>query len=83
MQSTKPKPIKKEEELDSFLAPDKLNVKVNNICYTIVSPTEVIVGYIDLTGLFLKRSLRNNQYVMVGYHYNVNYMRGIPIKNRK
>ena len=60
LQSTKPKPAKKEKELDSFPIPDKLNIKVKNVYYAIVDPTEVIVGYIDLTGRFLKCSMRDN-----------------------
>ena len=82
LQSIKPKPVKKEDELDIFSTPDKPNGKVNNICYAIVDLTEAIAEYIDLTEHFLKRFLRGNQYLMVGYHYNTNYMQELPIKNR-
>ena len=83
LQSTKPKPTDKEEELDSFPPSDVLNVQANNACYAIVDPTETIAGYIDLTGRFPKRSSRGNQYIIVSYHYDANHIRAIPIKNRK
>jgi len=37
----------------------------------------------DLTGNFPKRSSRGNEYILVGYHYNANHIRGIPIKNQQ
>ena len=36
----------------------------------------------DLTGCFPKKSLRGYEYILFGYHYDANYIRGIPIKNR-
>ena len=39
--------------------------------------------YIDLTRQFPKQSSRDNEYILVSYHYDSNYILGIPIKNRK
>ena len=37
----------------------------------------------DLTGRFPKRPSRGNEYILVGYHYDGNYIHGIPVKDRK
>ena len=37
----------------------------------------------DLTGLFPKRSSSENQCILVGYHYDGNYVHGTPIKIRQ
>ena len=37
----------------------------------------------DLTGRFPKRSSQGNQYILVGYHYDANYIIGMPVKNRQ
>ena len=71
------------EELDYFLISDTLNPKTNQVCYTIVDPIETITRYIDLTERFLKRLLRGNEYILVGYYFDANHIRAIPIKNRR
>ena len=36
-----------------------------------------------LTGRFPKRSSRENEHILLGYHYEYNQIEGIPMKNRK
>ena len=43
LQSTKSKNKEKEEEMDSFSTSDKLSVRVNHVCYTIVDPNKTII----------------------------------------
>ena len=51
--------------------------------YTLINPSKSSIGYIDITGRFLKRSSHGNEYILVEYHYDGNYIHGILIKNRK
>ena len=37
----------------------------------------------DSTERFPHKLLRDNEYILVDYHYDTNYIRVIPIKNRK
>ena len=86
LQSTQSIPDKEQEEnddKDSFPLSNVSNVRTDDVCYAIVNPQEVNTGYIGLTGQFCKRSSRGNKYILVGYHFDDNYIRGIPIKNRK
>ena len=68
--------------MESILTSDKLNTRVNHVYYAIVDLNETIVEYLDLTECFPKQSSRGNQYIMVSYYYDTNYIRVIPIKNR-
>ena len=34
----------------------------------------------DLTGKFPRKSSRGNEYLLIGYNYDTNYIRVIPIK---
>ena len=43
----------------------------------------ISISYVDLIGRFPKWSLRGNGYIFIGYHYNVNYILGLLIKNRR
>mgnify|MGYP003330606412 CR=1 FL=1 len=84
LQSTKPTiNATIEKEKDFFSTSDQPNTKSNQVCFALIDPTNVAMGYMDLTGRFPKKSSRGNQYILVGYHYDANYIHGIPIKNRK
>ena len=83
LQFTKSKDKEKEEEMDSFPTPDEASAQVNHVCYTIVDSNKTITGYLNLIGRFLKCSPRGNQYIIVGYHHDINHIRAIPIKNRR
>ena len=37
----------------------------------------------DLTGHFPKISSSENQYILIDYHYDANYIHAAPIKNRR
>ena len=37
----------------------------------------------DLTGRFPRKSLRGNECILIGYHYDANHIKAIPIKNRR
>ena len=39
-------------------------------------------AYQDLTGRFPVKSSRGNEYILVGYYPDGNYIHGIPVKNR-
>ena len=82
LQSTKANLINATQE-DYFPSSDVLNVKTIEVCYVLVDIEEESVGYIDLTGRFLKRSSRGNQHILVAYHYDTNYIHYVPVKNRK
>ena len=44
--------------------------------------TDITVRYQDLTRRFPQRWSRGNEYILVGYHSDGNYIHGIPVKNR-
>ena len=68
---------------DYFLPSDTPNIKSNMVCYALIDHSQSSIGYINLTGRFLKRSSHENEYIFIGYHYNRNYIHGILVKNRK
>ena len=39
-------------------------------------------AYLDLTGRFLIRLARGNEYIMIGYHYDANCTLGHPVQDR-
>ena len=84
LQSTK-KQTKQEEltDIEDYFPPsDVPNIRTNEVCYTIIDPQKEI-SYMDLTGRFPRKSSRGNEYLLIGYHYDANHIRAIPIKNRK
>ena len=50
--------------------------------YLLVDRNHITTAYQDLTGRFPVRSSQGNEYVLVGYHYDANYIHAIPVKNR-
>ena len=68
---------------DYFPSSDSPNVKTKSVCYALVNLEEISTAYIDLTGRFPKKSLRGNEYILVGYHYDGNCILGEPIKDRQ
>ena len=68
------------DDIDHFPIVEVLNMRTNQVCYAIIDPIEIIIGYIDLTGRFSKISSRGNEYILVGYHFDSNHIRVIPIK---
>ena len=41
-----------------------------------------ICAAFDLTGRFPQRFSQGNQYILVGYHFDENYITGIPLESR-
>ena len=76
----------KQEELtnidDYFPSSESPNLKTNKVCYVIIDPQKDI-AFMDLTGKFPRKSSRGNEYLLIGYYYNANHIRAIPIKNYK
>ena len=74
---------RKLDEKDYFPPPPTPNIRTNQVCYAIIQPDVTPTAFIDLMGKFPKRSSRGHQYIMVGYHYDGNYILGKPLKDRK
>ena len=72
-----------EQLLDQFPLSEIPNVKTHHVCYVLVDPHKIATGYMDLTGRFPRRSSRGNEYILVAYHFDANYIKGVPIKNRR
>ena len=68
---------------DYFPLSDTPNIRSNMACYALIDYSQSSIGYINLTGRFPKRSSCRNEYILIGYHYDRNYIHGIPVKNRK
>ena len=81
MQSTKSTNIPYQLE-DYFPKLDYPNKKYKEVCYAFYEASD-IAGYMDLTGRFPKISSSGNQYILVGYNYDANYIHAAPIKNRR
>ena len=67
---------------DFFPQTDKPKPRTHHSIYAMLPTTDITVGYQDLTGRFPQRSSRGNEYILVGYHSDGNYIHGIPVKNR-
>ena len=68
---------------DFFPKPEQPNIWINQAYYALIQPDETTTRYMDLMGRFYKRSSYGNEYILVRYHYNANYILVSPIKNRK
>ena len=83
LQSTKPDVDILVQDLNNYFPISKQpNVKLNQVYYALIDLQFIVTEYIDLTGCFLKRSLQGNKYILVGYHFDSNYIHSIPIKSR-
>ena len=67
---------------DYFPMPNEPNVKCKEVCYALYEASD-FTGYMDLTGRFPKISSSGNQYILIDYHYNANYVYAALIKNRR
>ena len=72
-----------ELDNDHFPPSSVPNTCTNEVAYIIINKKEVCTAYTDLTGRFPMKSSQGNEYILVAYHYDANYIHGIPIKNRK
>jgi len=80
LQLTKPKPFTKLEqaqiEEDYIPMSETPNIRTNKVYYAIINPIEISTVCVDLTGWFLKRSSRGNEYILVGYYFDSNFILG-------
>ena len=66
---------------DAFPKSDKHNKRTNDVMYHVYNSGDG-VAYTDLTGKFLYRSSRGNNYIIVTYNYDANAILAEPVKNR-
>jgi hypothetical protein len=69
--------------LDHFPIIEIPNKITNHVYYTLINPEKITMGYIDLTRWFSKKSSWRNEYIMVAYHFDTNYIRALLIKKQK
>ena len=55
-------------------------LKNNHVAYRIVEVTPTNIAYTDLTGRFPYRSSRGKKYILVGCHYDGNFIWAEPLK---
>ena len=67
---------------DVFPTSPSPNIKTNQVAYVLINREEISTAYQDLTGRFPIRSARGNEYVMIGYHFDANYIIGHPVRDR-
>ena len=58
-------------------------MKTNAVIYSIFEQNYNNVGYTDLTGWFTYRPQKGNQYILIAYHEDVNYIYGQELNNRE
>ena len=66
----------KDIQEDFFLSSDLPNIKTKSVFYVLIQPDYISTTYIDLTGRFPKKSSRGNEYILVSYHHDGNYVLG-------
>ena len=71
----------RELQEDMFPLPNTPNLCTNEVIYILIDKTKDITAFQDLTGRFPVKSRQGNQYILVGYHYIINYIHGIPVKD--
>ena len=74
---------RKDMDDDSFPSPDEDNTKCNDVAYMVIDKDDLCTAYSDLTGRFPYKSRQGNEYILIAYHYDANFIYGMPIKNRK
>ena len=65
---------------DRFPAAPSSNIKTNDVAYMVINRDEACTVYTNLIGRFLCRSSRWNEYLLVTYHYDGNYIVDHPLK---
>ena len=70
-------------DIELFPPSDSPNLKTNEVIYSIIDSPPTCLSYIDLTGRFPYKSTRENEYILVGYHYDANAILATRLKNRQ
>ena len=68
--------------MDFFPPSETLNIRTNDVIFSLVEHTSDNKAYSDLTGRFPFQSTRGNNYIMVTYHVDANVFLVEPVKNR-
>ena len=71
-----------EDLEDSFPTSPVPNKRTKQSILILMHGRHLTTAYQDLTGRFPLRSSRGNEYILVGYHQDANYIHGLPVKNR-
>ena len=69
-----------KEIMDYFPTSDILNKRTNYVCYALVDLEEISTRYMDLIGRFPKKLSQVNEYIMIVYIFDSNYIRALSIK---
>ena len=80
--TVKPRIKHEDDEDDYFPTPEQPNIKTTNVMYSIIDTHKLGQASMDLTGRFPYMSRRGNQYILIGYHYDANYIAAVPLKRR-
>ena len=59
---------------DSFSVFPSPNIKTYDVAYMVINRDDISVAYTDLTGRFSYKSSRGNEYILVAYHYDGNFI---------
>ena len=65
---------------DSFPDSPTPNKKTHDVAYMVINKDELCTAYADLIGIFPCRSSRGNEYLLIAYHYDGNYIVGYALK---
>ena len=69
------------EHEDFFPISPAPNTKSNKVAYVVIDRNEMNTAYQDLTGRFPILSARGNEYIMIGYHFDANYIMAHPVRD--
>ena len=75
--------LEKTEEMKQDYFPPYTLTPTNNIMCTVVPLNTPSKSYADLTGKFPYCSSSGNQYIMIFYNYDANYINAIPVNSRQ
>ena len=67
---------------DTFPSTREAQPRCHQSMYILMQGKDLTPAYQDLTGRFPVKSSRGNEYILVGYYPDGNYIHGIPVKNR-
>ena len=75
--------LQQEIDADNYPPPPEPNLKTQDVMYMVIDKSEICTAYTDLTGRFPCKSSSGKEYILVGYHYDANFILGTALKNRK
>ena len=68
---------------DAFPPSPEPNVKTNKVMYQVYKYKLIEKAYSDFTWQILCRSSRENEHILVGYHFDCNVIEATPIRNNQ